>query len=71
MSLERRLRRLESEHAGPQETDAEREERRNRLRADAEHANRCRDHDELPIFEITEGGAVLCARDGKPVTDPR
>ena len=71
MSLERRLRRLESEHAGPRETDAEREERRNRLRADAEHANRCRDHDEPPIFEITEAGDVLCARDGKPVTDSR
>jgi hypothetical protein len=71
MSLERRLRRLEGEHAEPQETAAEREERRNRLRADAEHANRCRDHAEPPIFEVTESGDVLCARDGRPVTDPR
>jgi hypothetical protein len=71
MSLDGRLRRLEIEHAGPGETDAEREEGRKRLRADAEHANRCRDHDGPPVFEITEAGDVLCARDGRPVTDLR
>ncbi len=69
MSLERRLRKLESEHAEPGETDAEREERRGRLREEAEHANRCRDADEPPIFETTEAGDVLCVRDGRPVTD--
>ncbi len=71
MSLDRRLRKLEGAHAEPEETTAEREERRNRLRVDAEHANRCRDHAEPPIFKITEDGGVLCARDGRPVTDPR
>ena len=71
MSLERRLRKLEGAHAEPEETDAEREERRGRLREDAEHGNRCRDADEAPIFEITESGDVLCARDGRPVTDSR
>lgn len=71
MSFERRLRKLESEHAEPGETAAEREERRRRIREDAEHTNHCRDRDEPPIFEITEAGDVLCARDGRPVTDPR
>ena len=71
MSLERRLRRLESEHAEPGETDAEREERRKGLREDAEYANRCRDADEPLLFEVTGNGGVLCARDGKPVTDSR
>ena len=71
MSLERRLRKLEGAYAEPEKTDAEREERRGRLREDAEHANRCRDADEPPIFEITESGDVLCARDGRPVTDSR
>ena len=71
MSLERRVRKLEGEHAEPKETAAEREERRKSLREGAEHANRCRDHAEPPIFEITEAGGVLCARDGRPVTDTR
>ncbi len=71
MSLERRLRKLESEHAEPGETDAEREERRKGLREDAEHANRCRDADEPLLFEVTGAGDVLGARDGKPVTDSR
>ena len=70
MSLEGRLRRLESAHAGPEETAAEREEERRRIREDAEHANRCRGGDE-PIFEVTGAGDVLCARGGKPVTDSR
>ncbi len=68
MSLERRLRKLETEHAEPEETPAEREERRKRIREQAEHANRCRYSDEPPIFEITETGDVVCARDGRPVT---
>jgi hypothetical protein len=71
MSLGRRLRKLESEHAEPGEATAEREERRESIGADAEHANRCRDHAEPPIFEVTEAGGVLCARDGRPVTDSR
>ena len=71
MSLERRLRRLEGEHAEPGEPTAEREGRRESIRAEAEHANRCRNADEPPIFEVTEAGDVLCARDGRPVTDSR
>jgi len=71
MSLDRRLSKLESEHAEPGETAAECEELRKRIRAEAEHMNYCRDSDEPPIFEITDAGDVLCPRDGKPVTDTR
>jgi hypothetical protein len=74
MSFDRRLlRRLEREHGGGEarETPAEREQRRKLVREQAEHINRCRDRDEPPVFEITEAGDVLCARDGRPVTDPR
>ncbi len=70
MSLERRLRKLESERVEPEETAAQREERRVRIREQAEHANRCR-APEPPIFEIAENGDVFCARDGRPVTDTR
>ena len=70
MSIERRLRGLE-EYATPKETPAETEKRRKEIREAAEHANRCRDHENPPIFEITEDGVVLCARDGRPVTDMR
>jgi hypothetical protein len=68
MSIERRLRGLE-EYATPKETPAETEKRRKEIREAAEHANRCRDHENPPIFEITENGGVLCARDGRPVTN--
>ncbi|MDP9475637.1 MAG: hypothetical protein M3R38_08105 [Actinomycetota bacterium] len=70
MSFERRLRKLESEHAEPEEAAAEREESRKRIREQAEHANYCR-APEPPIFEIAENGDVFCARDGRPVTDTR
>ncbi len=70
-SIERRVGRLESEHAEPQETPGEAQERRRALRQDAEHTNYCRGRDEEPIFEITAGGDVVCAVDGRPVTDPR
>nr|MBA2618458.1 hypothetical protein [Rubrobacter sp.] len=71
MNVEGRIRRLEGEHAEPEETPAEVEQRRQALRRDAEHINYCRDKDEPPIFEITAGGDVVCAVDGRPVTDPR
>jgi len=70
MSIERRLRGLE-EYAILQETPNMTEKRRKEIREAAEHANRCRDHENPPIFEITEAGDVLCARDGRPVTDMR
>ena len=70
-SIERRIDRLEGEHAEPEETPAAGEERRQALRRDAEHINYCRDKDEEPIFEITEDGDVVCAVDGRPVTDSR
>ncbi len=71
MSLDRRLSKLESEHTASGQTAAEREELRKRIRGQAEHTNYCRAKDEEPIFEITEAGDVLCACDGRPVTDPR
>jgi hypothetical protein len=71
MSIEGRIRRLEGEHADPQEVPAEVEQRRQALRRDAEHTNYCRGRDEEPIFEITAGGDVVCAVDGRPVTDSR
>ena len=75
MSLDRRLSKLESEHTASGQTPGEVEERRQALRRDlrqdAEHTNYCRGEDEEPIFEITESGDVLCAVDGRPVTDSR
>ena len=70
-SIERRIDRLESEHAEPEETPEEVEQRRQALREQAEHTNYCRGKDEPPIFEITQDGGVVCAVDGRPVTDPR
>ena len=70
MSIERRLRKLGGQlRSESGETAAEREERRRRIREQAEHANYCR-APELPNFEIAENGDVFCARDGRPVTDP-
>ena len=72
MSLKGRVDRLEGRlPQEPKQTAAEREERRRCIREQAEHINRCRDRDEPPVFEITEAGDVLCARDGRPLTDPR
>jgi len=48
--LRGRIRRLEGEHAEPEETPEEVEQRRQALRQDAEHTNYCRDKDEEPIF---------------------
>jgi hypothetical protein len=39
---------------------------RRRIRENAHYANRGR----RPLFEIAEAGDVVCARDGRPVTDP-
>ena len=71
MSLDRRLSKLESEHTASGQTPGEAEERRKAHRRDAEHTNYCRGRDEEPIFEITAGGDVVCAVDGRPATDPR
>ncbi len=68
MSIERRLRKLE-EHATPQETPAEAEERRKLIREQAEQINRSQERGEPPVFEITEAGDVFCAHDGRLVTD--
>jgi len=69
--LRGRIRRLEGEHAEPEETPREAQERRQYLREQAEHINYCRGEDEPPIFEVRDNGDVVCAVDGRPVTDPR
>jgi hypothetical protein len=69
--LGRRLSNLEAAYGGPKETAAEADERLKEVQRQAEHSNRCRDADEPPLFEITENGNVLCAHDGKPVTNTR
>lgn len=69
MSLRRRLEALEGGDNAA-ETEREREERRNRVREQAEHANLCHEGEDLP-FVIDEGGDVFASRDGKPITDPR
>lgn len=73
MNIENRLRRLEGElpaNPEPEETPADGEQRRKRIRERAEHANRCR-APEPPMFEIDESGDVFCTHDGRPVTDTR
>lgn len=73
MSIRKRLRRLE-EHATPEETPTESEERRKEIREQAEHANRCGWGEECgrwPLFEIDEAGNVSCSHDEKLVTDSR
>lgn len=67
---ERRLERLEGEHGGAEGPKVA-EKRRKEIRQQAAHANRCQDRYEDPLFEITEEGDVLCAHDGRPVTDPQ
>ena len=69
--IERRLTKLEEGRPAPEDTPLETEKRRKRIREQAQHANRCRDKGEPPVFEITEAGDVLCTRDGRPVTDSR
>lgn len=73
MSLERRLRRLE-EHATPEETSSEAENRRKGIRKGAEHANYCgwgREEGRWPLFEVDDDGDVFCSHDQRPVTDGR
>src|SRR5215211_3934377 len=69
MSRKKRLERLEEDHVVPGEYPKATEKRRKLIREQAEHANRCQDRFEEPLFEITEAGDVFCARDGRPVTD--
>jgi hypothetical protein len=68
MSAKKRLERLEEDHAVPEGDPKAAEKRRQLVREQAEHANRCQGRDE-PLFEITKAGDVFCARDGRPVTD--
>jgi hypothetical protein len=68
MNQRARLNRLLGEQGGEDPQDAEK--RRQEIRTQAEHANRCQDRYEEPLFEITEEGDVFCARDGRPVTHP-
>lgn len=69
-SMKRRLERLEGEHTATEETSAEREERRRRIREEAERSiERSRGENKDPVFEVAEDGGVYCAHDGKPVTD--
>ncbi len=58
-----RLGQLEEARGASEGSD---EARRRRIRENAHYANRGR----RPLFEITEAGDVVCARDGRPVTDP-
>jgi hypothetical protein len=70
MSRKKRLERLEEDQAVPEGDLKATEKRRKVIREQAEHANRCQDWFEEPLFEITDEGDVLCAHDGRPVTDP-
>jgi hypothetical protein len=70
----RRLSKLEAAGRPDLEEAREREEERERIREQAEHANRCgwgEKTDRWPLFEIDEDGNVFCTHDGKPVTDSR
>lgn len=73
MSIERRLRGLEelTTVCGSKvgETPAEAEKRRSQIREQAEQINCSQDQEEPPVFEITEDGEVVCAHDGRPVTN--
>lgn len=68
--IDRRIERLENLKALAVETKAELEERRKRVREQAEHANYCQRGEVLP-FVIDEEGNVFSSRDGKPITEPR
>jgi hypothetical protein len=72
--IKRRLSRLEgAERPGPDGGHQREEERKRRIREQAEHANCCGWGKEVgrgPLFGIDEdGGDVFCTHDGKPVTD--
>ncbi|MDP8952013.1 MAG: hypothetical protein M3N18_07220 [Actinomycetota bacterium] len=66
----RRIDRLKALAGPPAETEREREERRKRVREQAEHANRYHEGEVLP-FVVDEKGDVFASRDGKPITDTR
>jgi hypothetical protein len=68
--LRREVEALKARRGPEDERRKRREEERERIRGQAEHANHCARGGWRP-FEITEGGDVLCAVDGKPVTDSR
>jgi hypothetical protein len=73
--IKRRLDKLE-ERARIQTTEdaRQREEERERIREQAEHANRCGWGERVggwPLFEIDEDGNVSCTHDAYPVTDSR
>ena len=72
MGLDRRLRKLEDAARPEPEDEQAREERRKRIREEAEHANYCEWNrgGEL-LFEIDKDGDVFCTFDGRPVTDSR
>lgn len=70
--IKRRLSRLEDAQGGGPEGERQREEERQRIREQAEHANRCGRGEEVgrwPLFEVDEDGDVFCTHDGRPVTD--
>lgn len=68
--MKRRLNKLEDARRPAPEDEHELEKWRERIRHDARHANerRMRDDQGL-IFEIDDGGNVLCVRDEKPITE--
>jgi hypothetical protein len=69
-SMRRRLENLENERHPEPEDQREREERRERIQEDAERSlERSRREGKEPAFEITDKGDVLCAHDGKLVTE--
>jgi hypothetical protein len=68
--IRRRLDRLEDVRRTEPEGEQEREERRGRIREDAERSiRRSLGEGAEPLFKITDAGDVVCTRDGKPVTD--
>jgi hypothetical protein len=70
MNAKERLDRLEGDRRhGEVPKDAEK--RRQEIRRRAEHANHRQSRDEEPAFIIMPSNDVFCARDGRPVTDPR
>jgi hypothetical protein len=68
--LRKEIEALKARRGFEAERQKRREEEREEVREQAEHANHCAERGWRP-FEITEGGDVLCAVDGKPVSDTR
>src|SRR5947208_2919554 len=72
--IRRRLERLEGAGRPTPEDAREREEKRQNLREEAEHANYCgwgREFGRWLLFGIDEDGDVFCTHDGRHVTDSR